>query len=498
MPLSSRYALKSLCSSFCLVVASALVLVGYPLSVRGYSNDAPSLTVIIQDDAPYFLPKRTQIPSGATVTWKNVGPSLIHTILIRSASGNIASGSITPGHSWTYHFAGNEDAVVRTSCEIHSYMFGILIVGSPSAEMIKSVEADLQPSTSATVAVRYREFPMPISDSVPGILNLDEEDSAWFTMGGGGFGNISAPPLNHVGRMTSEGDLVVYDLPTPNAGPSGIVLGQHGVAFVTEFFGNKIARIDTNTKTITEISIPTPNSWPTGIAKDHRGNIWFNETNGNKVAKLTPQNRVVEYPLPTPASRSTGIAVDQNDDIWIAERDANKIACLRHDGSFVEYAVPTPNGKPSGIAVAADNTVWFAEREGNKIGHLASGEISEFPLPNPHSGPFIVLPDREGKIWFSEIFGSRVGHLDPETRMIEEFALPSSDSWPAGIASDSVGNIWYTSQLKNKVGVLVLNQPASNTAKSNSTTAPPQSAGTQPVPIVPSSGAASFRKQQQQ
>jgi streptogramin lyase/plastocyanin len=424
---------------------------------------AKAITVTIQDEAPYFVPKRSSIAQGTTVTWKNVGPALIHTILIRSANGNVTSGSITPGHSWSYAFKEGEDAVVRSSCEIHPYMYGILIVGNPSSELVRAVESESHVINAGT-AVRYREFPLPVPDSVPGILAMDEEDSTWFTMGGGGFGNLSMPPLSNIGRMTAEGDLAVYTLPTAAAGPSGIVLGEHGVAYVTEFFGNKIARIDANTKAITEFPIPTPNAWPTGIAKDSAGNIWFSETNGNKVAKLTPRGNIVEYPLPTPEARSTGLAIDKEGNVWISERDANKIACLRRDGSFVEYAVPTPNAKPTGIAVDAENAVWFAEREGDKIGRITAGKITEFPLPQAHSGPFIVMPDREGSVWFSEIFGNRIGHLDPRSERVEEFKIPSGDSWPAGIAGDSVGNIWYASPLKNRVGVLVMNQPASVTA----------------------------------
>lgn len=441
-----------------------------------------AITITIQDEAPYFVPKRSTISQGTTVTWKNIGPALIHTILIRSADGNITSGSITPGHSWTYSFKEGEDAVVRSSCEIHPYMFGILIVGNPSNELIKAVDAEL-PVLNAGEAVRYREFPLPIPDSVPGIVAVDDEDSTWFTMGGGGFGNISMPPLSNVGRMTAEGDLAVYTLPTAAAGPSGIVLGEHGVAYVTEFFGNKIARIDANRKAITEFPIPTPNAWPTGIARDNLGNIWFNETNGNKVAKLTPQGNIVEYPLPTPGTRSTGIAIDKDGQVWVSERDANKIACLRADGSFVEYAIPTANAKPTGIAVDAENAVWFSEREGNKIGKITAGKLSEFSLPQPHSGPFIVMPDREGKVWFSEIFGNRIGHLDPRTGKVEEFKIPSSDSWPAGIAGDSVGNIWYASQLKNRVGVLVMNQPPASVTSARTDQG------------LRSSGAASINKQ---
>ena len=427
--------------------------------------NSTEITIIIRDEAPYFIPKRTTIAPGTTVTWKNTGPALIHTISIRTANGAVTSGSILPGHSWTYRFKDTEDAVVRTSCEIHPYMYGILIVGHPSNELLKAVESDIPLADRPGKSARYREFPLPVANSVPGILAIDPEDAVWFTMGGGGFANISVPPLSHIGRLAADGDLVVYTLPTESAGPSGLVLAGDGVAYLTEFFGNKIARINIDTKTITETSIPTSDSWPTGIAKDSQGNIWFNETKGNKVAKLTPRGNIVEYPVPTTGARSTGLAVDKDDQVWISERDANKVACLRSDGSFVEFGIPTPNARPAGISVDAENAVWFAEREGNKIGRIRDGRITEFPLPQPHSGPFVVLPDREDKVWISEIFGNRIGHLDPASGQIEEFAIPSPDSWPAGIAMDSLGNLWYAGQLKNRVGVLMLNDSAVSAAR---------------------------------
>ena len=424
------------------------------------TSDQSVLNVTIQDEAPYFVPKRTHIEPGTTVTWSNVGPSLIHTILIRTAHGNITSGSITPHHSWTHKFAKGEDAIVRTSCEIHPYMYGYLIVGSPSAELVRAIDSQQPLAGAAGLAVRYREFPLPIAESVPGILATDADDAVWFTMGGGGYGNISSPPQSRIGRLSSDGDLTVYDLPTPAAGPSGLVLGEHGIVYVTEFFGNKIARIDTASKVISEIEIPTPHSWPTGIAIDGKGNVWFNETSGNKIGKLTPRGFIVEYPLPTTNARATGLAVDKQGTVWISERDGNKIASLSEDGTIVEYAVPTQNAKPTGIAIDAEDHVWFGEREGNKIGLLVHGSFTEYPLPQSQSGPFIVLPDREGKVWVSEIFGNRIAHLDPASGKFDEYKIPSTDSWPAGIASDSTGNIWYASQLKNRVGVLMINAPS--------------------------------------
>lgn len=434
-----------------------------------------TLTVTIRDEAPYFLPKRATVAAGATVTWKNTGPNLIHTIAIRRSNGVVTSGSVLPGHSWTYHFAESEDAVVRTSCEIHPYMYGMLIVGNPPSELISAIESGSTGKPGSTG--KFKEFPLPVPSSVPGVVAIDSDDSVWFTMGGGGFANLANPPLSHVGRMTSDGDLTVYTLPQEHAGPSGISLGSHGTAYVTEFFGNSIAKIDSNTKTVREFTIPTPDSWPTGIGQDSKGAVWFNETKGNKVGKLTPDGVILEYPVPTPNARATGLVVDKDDRVWIAERDTNKIGCLRQDGTFVEYAIPTADSKPTGIAVDADNSIWFSEREGNKIGLLRDGSIREFDLPQARSGPFIIALDREGTVWFSEIFGNRIGHLDPKSAHVEEFAIPSPDSWPAGIAFDSLSNIWFASQLKNRIGLLVLNSDSGSESQNNKPTAAHASPG---------------------
>lgn len=412
-----------------------------------------AFTVVLKDEAPYFTPKRLRIPRGSMVKWENRGPGLVHTINISTAKGVVRSGAIRPGETWTHAFDAAEDAVIKTACEVHPYMYGTVIVGNPADSLIAASEASAQPKAIGA-RLRVLEFPLPVPNSVPGIIAVDAEDNLWFVMGGGGFANINHPPLNMIGKMTPDGDMTILHLPTKASVPNGLVIAPDGVVFVTEFFGNKIARIDPRRKTIEEFPIPTPDSWPTALALDSRGNLWFNENKGNKIGRLSPSGQITEYLIPTPNSRPTGMVIDAQDNVWFAERDGNKIGCVRKDGTIIEYAIPTPNAKPTAMAVDAQGRIWFSERQGNKIGSIENGRIREYPLPNPNSGPFFLLIDGDGQVWFTELFGDRIGVLNPTTGKIVEHELPTKDSWPGGLAMDSQGNLWYTMHLGNKIGVI--------------------------------------------
>lgn len=412
----------------------------------------PPRTVELFDQAPYFQPQRLQVEPGSTVTWVNHGPGLIHTILVMTGEGEARSGPINPGESWSHTFTG--DAVVKASCEIHPYMYGIVIVGKPTASLIAAVESRVDSPTVPGLSVEVVEFPLPVPNSVPGILAIDAQDNVWVTLGGGGWGNIAHPPLPHFARLTADGDISVFSTPTPASGPSGLLIAPDGNIYITEIMGGKIARFDPRTRAIEEYPIPTAEPWPTGLALAANGALWFNETKGNKVGRLSPDGVISEFPVPTEKGNPTGMAIDSKGNVWIAQRDGSKIGCLKPNGVFLEYQIPTPRAKPSGMLVDREDRVWFAEREGNKIGVIENGQVREYPLPHPRSGPFFLAEDLNGLIWFSQVFGNRIGVLNPETGRILEFGLPTRDSWPGGLAFDSQGGLWFTMQLANKVAYI--------------------------------------------
>lgn len=427
------------------------------------NQSAPkSFTVILSDEAPYFSPKRLRIPRGSSVRWENRGPALIHTIAVNTAKG-LVHGSVKPGESWSHTFADNEDAVIKTACEVHPYMYGIVIVGNPPDSLLLAGESAARARPDEP-QLKILEFPLPKTDSVPSIMAVDAEDNVWFTMGGGGFANINYPPQSMIGRITLDGDLTVHQLPTKASAPDGLIVSPTGEIFITEFFGNKIARIDPRRKTMEEFNIPTAEAWPTALALDSKGNLWFNENKGNKIGRLSPSGIITEYLIPTANSRPTGMVIDAHDRVWFAQRDGNKIGCVLNDGSIVEYRIPTPKAKPTAMAVDAQGRIWFSERQGNKIAVLENDQIREYPLPHPDSGPFFLLIDGDGQVWFTELFGNRIGVLNPRTGVIAEHDLPTKDAWPGGLAMDSQGNLWFALQLKNKVGVILRSNQTTETA----------------------------------
>jgi streptogramin lyase/plastocyanin len=448
--------LRKLCGLVALLTIGGASQMRSQTTQPGEDKAQNSLTITLRDEAPYFTPKRSRVAKGTTITWVNKGPALVHTILVNEVKGPVRSGSIRPGEIWSHTFQDDEDAVIKTSCEVHPYMYGLIAVGNPPESLIAATESALKGArTTPNLTPHVLEFPLPVPNSVPGILVIDKEDNVWFTMGGGGFGNISYPPLNKIGRLTLDGDIRIYSTPGEASGPSGVALARDGSVYITELFGNTILRLDSKRKVIDRIPIPTPESWPTGLVFDPAGNLWVNETKGNKLARLSTNNVLTEFPLPTRDSRATGMVIDSKGDLWIAERDGGKIGHLTQDGTFVEYSVPTPNAKPTGMAADRFGRVWFGERQGNKIGVVSDGQIQEYPLPTPNSGPFSLCIDNDGQVWFTEMYGNRIGVLDPFSGRIQEYDLPTPDSWPLGLAMDSQGNLWYSMQLKNKIGVLL-------------------------------------------
>lgn len=100
--------------------------------------------------------------------------------------------------------------------------------------------------------------------------------------------------INKIARMTTNGVLTQYSIPTPHADARNIALASDKKLWFTEFGANKIGSIARNGK-IAEIAVPTPNAGPDGIASlnplqcsgSNLRYLWFIEDNTDAVAKLS-------------------------------------------------------------------------------------------------------------------------------------------------------------------------------------------------------------------
>jgi streptogramin lyase len=69
--------------------------------------------------------------------------------------------------------------------------------------------------------------------------------------------------------------------------PYWIYISSTGQIWFNEHGGNRIARFDVNSSTLTEFSVPTPNAEPIKLTlDDRRGLVWFAEFTGNKIGML--------------------------------------------------------------------------------------------------------------------------------------------------------------------------------------------------------------------
>ena len=93
--------------------------------------------------------------------------------------------------------------------------------------------------------------------------------------------------------------------------PYWVYISSSGMVWFNEHIGNRIARFDPNTTTLTEFTVPTPNSEPIKLTLDNqRGLVWFSEFTGNKIGMLEQnQSLIPELSMSENSLNLTGSSV---------------------------------------------------------------------------------------------------------------------------------------------------------------------------------------------
>jgi streptogramin lyase len=288
-------------------------------------------------------------------------------------------------------------------------------------------------------------------------------------------GNLWLAEGGAIGRITPDGVVTNFALPTPTSRALAITPGPDGNLWFTEadqdifhFFDGKIGRITPDGQ-ITEFDIPTAHGMypgsPGGITAGPDGNLWFTEPLGGKVGRITPDGTLTEIPLPTGSADPDGITAGSDGNLWFTEANqfanGNKIGRITPDGSITEFPLPTPNslGFTEEITAGPDGNLWFPEGQRNQIGRITpDGTLTEFPLPTPSFDPARGAPGitagPDGNVWFTEYNPSHIGQITPDGT-ITEFPLPDR-TFPLEITAGSDGNLWFTKPGSNQIGEFVL------------------------------------------
>ena len=106
--------------------------------------------------------------------------------------------------------------------------------------------------------------------------------------------------------------IINYPVPTPGAGPLGMIIGSDGALWFCEFFANKIGRLDIETGHITEHDLPLTAFGPAVMRAETEGRyLWFTALVANGIGRIDEQTGEVKvFTNPSPLSFPTEDTVD--------------------------------------------------------------------------------------------------------------------------------------------------------------------------------------------
>ncbi|MCS5714136.1 virginiamycin B lyase [Herbiconiux sp. CPCC 205716] len=117
--------------------------------------------------------------------------------------------------------------------------------------------------------------------------------------------------------------------------------------------------------------LPTPAAGPVGIVVGDDGAAWFTEILAGQIGRVDRAGRVVEHPLPDRGSKPHAIVRDARPDggSWFTLWGSNELGHVTLDGSFSFVSLAeSGHEEPHGLAVGLDGTVWVAMETGALVG----------------------------------------------------------------------------------------------------------------------------------
>jgi virginiamycin B lyase len=187
----------------------------------------------------------------------------------------------------------------------------------------------------------------------------------WFTVQGGNF----------IGRLRiAMGNIDLIPVTTPNARPYGIVTTPDGTPWVALFGTHRLAAVDPETLTLSEIELPRPETRPRRLASTKDGAIWYVDNAGGFLGRYQPADgQFREWRMPGgERARPYAMAADDADRVWFVETGAYPNRLVGFDPVreqfFAITAIPSGAGAVRHMVYdRATRSLWFGT-DANTIG----------------------------------------------------------------------------------------------------------------------------------
>jgi len=175
---------------------------------------------------------------------------------------------------------------------------------------------------------------------------------------------------------------------------------------------NTVRRLDPATGLVSAYRVPTLGGTPAGVLANADGTVWVSEFFGNAVARLDPSAAphadLTVTPLRSPSARSRtpGTRPHAGGGPHVAATPVTPTltpVTPRTSPGWIEYPIPFAGANAGDMRVDAAGRLWFEEDAG-QIGVLdpAALTIAEYPLPTQGNGYYNIELDHHGRIWITE------------------------------------------------------------------------------------------------
>ena len=231
---------------------------------------------------------------------------------------------------------------------------------------------------------KIREYDIPTPNSEPHNLFESEDGSIWFT-------EFEANKIARLNPKTGE----IQEFPVNEGHPHDLVVDDEfiwytqGGKFWARIFSNKIGYLEIKSGKVGEILIPPDKSVPHGMFLASDGTIWFTQFFADKISRLDFSEefppKIINYQVPGKRVGVHDLVVDYNKRrVWFVANHKDSIGKL--DLLHAEpgtskgiklYPLPTKGAHPSNLILDKEGNVWFTEmgmyfrgKYQNKIGKL--------------------------------------------------------------------------------------------------------------------------------
>lgn len=251
----------------------------------------------------------------------------------------------------------------------------VVKIDQNSGEILEKIDVHMHINGSKT----------PINPSPHAIEFAADGKTIWFT----------GKRTSTVGKITPDGKVIHYPLPSLGAVPIYMVAGADGNMWGTELATSKIFKV-TDKGDVTEYKIPSYNSRPIAVIQSpDKQSIWFSQESSHKIGKIDMQGNISEYSVPKVQNNMllAGLAFDSNGNLWTQSYTSfNDPYSAYPSGS--DYIIKLSND----ILTAPDN-------------NISNVMVSFYPVPTLKTGFHRIKQGSDGNIWFTELAQDRIGRV---------------------------------------------------------------------------------------